>query len=73
MRKDAWTIAEYQYIIDNHETMTDKEMMAGLPGRTESAIGGRVGNQDGKKYFPPCATWALSSRRCDKPAFYLDI
>ena len=41
MRKDSWTDAEEQHVINNHETMTDKEMAKGLPGRTCGAIGAR--------------------------------
>ena len=38
MMKGIWTKEEEQYVIDNHETMTDKEMAENMPLKRDRHI-----------------------------------
>jgi len=61
MRKNGWTREEEQYVRDNHEKMTDKEMAedmperdGGLPRRTENAVANRRVRLGFSKYEKRC-------------------
>lgn len=49
MRKDRWTAEEEQYVIDHHETMTDKEMAENLPQRERSLPGRTTGAVESRR------------------------
>jgi len=54
VRKNGWSEEEEQYVRDNHEIMTDKQMAENLPRRTKDAVANRRVRLGFRKYKRPC-------------------